>query len=634
MVLSFVLLSLLVVAGTAYIGSTTEAMRKSSRNLAEVQSTNLCEAGVQDVLRVLWKPFKQSQNFTDLDTDLTGAQEASPRATRTGTIGGVGAFSVGVIKYQMPSNFSRIVTVRAVGWQDTNQNAVLDAWESSKTIDVTARFELERSQVFDYTYFINNYGWMDGFGPNNLYVNGDMRSNANFNFLNGSPTVNGSVYAALNDKLTPRAVGVLNTHPVKMENSTYASFAPANPPKLSGESNSAYAARIAAFQLTYASRRRQAYSSGTHGAAGSSAFEENRDFVFESTGAIQSDRVFGAVAADSSGVKKWSRTSVGQTSAATVLDSNATKEVVMPDLNDLSTYMALSQSFVDTNSHFQGGAVANPNHGRGAYVEVYNAATGNYQRLDTNGVITGSAVLVGTADKPIRIHGPVTVTQDVVIKGFVEGQGTLYSGRNTHIVGSIKYKNGPDFRGANPQATEAQNASKDFLGLAARGSIVMGNPNTFTSTNPLAYMTPINPPTKNVGTYGRYDENGNWIPPYNANETDSTGKKRYQSVISNTTMNAIAEGVNQIDAVMYSNFVGGGNVGTSGGGLMINGTIISRDEAIVTWSLPLVMNYDTRIRERAVSNNPLIDLNLPRSPVLLRSTWQDRGFYSGAPMAN
>lgn len=634
MVLSFVLLSLLVVAGTAYIGSTTEAMRKSSRNLAEVQSTNLCEAGVQDLLRVLWKPFKQSQNFEALDTDLTGAQLASPRVTRTGTLSGVGAFSVGVVKYQMPNNFSRIVTVRAVGWQDTNNNAVLDAWESSKTVDVTARFELERSQVFDYTYFINNYGWMDGFGPTNLYVNGDMRSNANFNFLNGSPTVNGSIYAALNDKLSPRAVGLLNTQPVKMDNPTYAAHTMPNPPKLGGESDAAYAARIAYYQNMQNSRRRQAYTSGTHGATGSAAFEENRDFVFQSTGEIQADRVFGAVAADSTGVRSWTRTSVGQTAVSNMLDTNPTKEIVMPDLNDLNTYIARSQAYVDNNSHFGNGATPNPNSGKGAYVEVYNGATGTYQRLDTNGVITGSAVLVGTEANPIRIHGPVTVTQDVVIKGFVEGQGTLYSGRNTHIVGSIRYKNGPDFRGANPNAVDAQNASKDFLGLAARGSVVMGNPNTFGATYPLAYMTPVNPPAKTVGTYGRYDENGIWIPPYNAYEVDASGKMRYKSVISDTTMNAIAEGVNQIDAVMYSNFVGGGNVGTGGGGITINGTIISRDEAIVTYSLPMVMNYDNRIRERTVSNNPLIDLNLPRSPVLLRSTWQDRGFYSGAPMAN
>lgn len=193
-------------------------------------------------------------------------------------------------------------------------------------------------------------------------------------------------------------------------------------------------------------------------------------------------------------------------------------------------------------------------------------------------------------------------------------------------MGGIKYASGPDFRGGSVFGTDAANEKKDFLGLAARGSVIMGNPTTFTSSYPLQYMTPVNPPTKTVGTYGRYDEDGNWIPAYDAMAIDSSGRRRYQSVVPDSTINSIAEGVNQIDAILYTNFVGGGNIGTSGGGVTINGTIISRDEAMVTWSLPIIMNYDNRIRERSVDEKPLVDLNLPRSPAMMRSTWQDRGF--------
>ena len=87
--------------------------------------------------------------------------------------------------------------------------------------------------------------------------------------------------------------------------------------------------------------------------------------------------------------------------------------------------------------------------------------------------------------------------------------------------------------------------------------------------------------------------------------------------------------MNQIDAILYTNFVGGGDIGTGGVGLAFNGTIISKDEAMVVWSLPMTMNYDGRIKERALTNTPLIDLQLPRSPALLQSTWQDRGFSFG-----
>jgi hypothetical protein len=131
-------------------------------------------------------------------------------------------------------------------------------------------------------------------------------------------------------------------------------------------------------------------------------------------------------------------------------------------------------------------------------------------------------------------------------------------------------------------------------------------------------------------TKDRRDENGNLIPAFNANDTDSSGRKKYQSVISDTTMNNMAEGINQIDAVMYTNFVGGGNLGTAGGGVGINGTIISRDEAMIIYSLPMTMNYDSRVKERSLTQKPLVDIKLPRSPVLMKSTWQDRGTSYGS----
>ena len=130
-------------------------------------------------------------------------------------------------------------------------------------------------------------------------------------------------------------------------------------------------------------------------------------------------------------------------------------------------------------------------------------------------------------------------------------------------------------------------------------------------------------------THGRYDENGNWIPPYDATQTDTTGFKKYQSVLGDTYIHSIASAVNQMDAIIYSNFCGGGDIGTGGSGVQMNGSIITKDEAMVVFSLPMYMNYDSRIKEKALTNKPLIDVNLPRSPVMLRSTWQDRGFSYG-----
>jgi len=626
MITSFLVLSMLAVASSAYLTNATETVRTSRRLTHEVTATHLCEAGVQDVVRSIWRPFKVVQSFNDLDTDLMSASVSSPKSTMTDSIAGVGSYSAGVIRYWQPSGnaYVRNVVVRAVGWVDRDMDGVLDDGEPSRVVDVTTRLELARSQVFDYTYFVNNYGWMDGFRESDLIINGDMRANGNFNFLNGSPTVNGSVYASSNDKLVPRAVGLLNSAPVKMSQAGYAGWNPAAPSRISGESDAEYNARVTAYRDTLAKRRRPSYAAGTFGADGSSSYENSRDFVYRSDAALVEGRVAGAVVGDSTGIRSWSRTTSGASALTSILDAGQTKEVVMPDLSDLARYSAISASYRNPKANFADGT-ANPDYNQPAYVEVWNSNTNRYERLSTNGVITGSAVLVGTDAHPIKLNGPVTVSQDVVIKGTIDGQGTFYAGRNVHIVGSIRYADGPDFRG-DLAASDAANEKKDFMGLAARGSVIMGNPTTFANPYPLQYMTPVNPPAKTVGTYGRYDESGTWIPAYDAMQVDSSGRRRYQSVVSDTTLNNIAEGINQIDAVIYTNFVGGGNLGTGGGGVVFNGTIISKDEAMVTWSLPVVMNYDNRIRERAVSQSPLIDLNLPRSPVLMRSTWQDRGY--------
>ncbi|MCZ7580976.1 MAG: hypothetical protein M5U21_09170 [Fimbriimonadaceae bacterium] len=613
----FGLVTLVTIAGVTYIDSATQTVRLSYRQRIDVQTTHLCEAGVQEVLRSLWRPFKIDQNFEGMSDVCNGASSATPQATLSGEIGGVGRYSAGVVRYEEPDNdpYTRLVTVRAVGWQDLNGNNQLDDNEPRKTVDVTGSFQLARSQVFDYTYFVNNYGWMDGFQESWLIVNGDVRANGNFNFLNGSPTVNGSVYASLNEKLSPAAAGLVNTPPVKWTNSTYKS----------NHDNSA---------TLYRERWRQAYDASVHGARGSEEYDRWRDYIFDSEAQIVDGRPSGAVIGDVTGHRGWTRTSTNGATTTTMLDTSPTHEVVMPDLSDLSYYSNLSQNYVDTKATF-GNGTPNPLYGQGAYVDVWNASTNSYQRITTDGVLNGTAVLIGTSSKPIRIHGPVTFTEDCVIKGYIAGQGTIYTGRNVHIVGSVRYSDKdatgqtvgtPDFRGSDPDTIDNANEVRNMLGLAARGSVIMGNTTTFTSSYPLYYMRP--PFTK-----GRWDENGNWIPPYDATQTDYTGRKKYQSTISDSTMNSIAEGINQLDAILYTNFVGGGNIGTAGGGIAFNGTIISKDEAMVVFSLPMRMNYDHRIRERKISKAPLIDIQLPRSPTLLRSTWQDQGFqfkyYSG-----
>jgi hypothetical protein len=588
---------LLTMGTGAYLDSSTQSVRISRRQSLEVQTTHLCEAGIQQELLNLWSPFKLNQNFVAMDTACNGASTNTPLATVNDGITNVGKFSVGVIKYTQPDTYTRIVTVRCVGFINRNANGTLNQNDPQKVVDVVAAFSLSRSKVFDYMYFINNYGWMDGFAQTDLVVNGDMRANGDFSFTNGTPTVNGSVYAAQNSQLVPAVTGLINTAPVKQTDSDYATSALAD------------------------SRQRPVYNSSIQGAKGSNTYEQWRDYVFESNASIVNGRPDGATLTDSTGYKAWTKTTSTATTTTTLLDTTPSQQVTMPDLSDLTTYTNLSTTYVDTKATYLDGTV-NPNFNTGAFVKVWNTTTASYQTVSTNGVVTGSAGLIGTAAHPVIIHGPVTFTQDIVIKGNVSGQGTLYAGRNVHIVGSIIYNNPPSFQGTDQTVIDQKNEKADLVGLAARGSVIMGDTSTFTTAYPLQYMSP-------PFTHARYDDFGNLIPAFNATLTDSTGFKKYQSVLGDAYIHSVASGVNQMDCVMYTNFVGGGDIGTTPGGVKMNGAIISKDEAMVVFSLPMKMNYDSRIRERNANSKPLIDINLPRSPVMLKSTWQDRGFFYG-----
>lgn len=580
-------LAIVAVATLAYITRATHTVRLARLNELESRLSHVCEAGIQDLVLTLWKPFKMKQSFDEMDIVLTGASTALPKFPVAGIVQKDDTYTTAIIGYSKPDSYKRLVTIRSVGWQDSNKNGALDSEEFRKIIDVTMTFSLARSEVFDYTYFVNNYGWMNGFGPNDLIVNGDMRANGDFDFSGGTPTINGSVFATANNKLVPPAKGLVNITPNQWSNWYYN----IQPDK---------------------DKVRQAWVETRHGAKGSEEFERWRDFLYDKEGAVINNRLYGAVIGDSRGYRTYD---------GKILDSTPTKEVVMPDLNDITKYIKLSMSYVDTKAKFDNGAT-NPDYGKGAYVEVYNTTLRKYVRVDTNGVVAGSAILIGTSGYPIKIHGPVTFTQDCVIKGYVQGQGTIYTGRNVHIVGSIYYKNPPIFSGNNPDQIDKNNTAKDILGLAARGSIMMGNTAKFGFPYPLKYMTP--PFTK-----GRYDENGNWIPPFDAMQIDETGNRRYQSVFGDAKINSIAQPINNLDCILYTNFLGGGRLADGGMGVKFNGSIISRDEAMVIYSLPMVMNYDHRIRERLSTQQPLIDIFLPRSPVVMQAVWQDRGLYKG-----
>ncbi len=574
LVTTLVMMFICLTLGTVLLQMSTAAFRYAARQEQTTRTLFAAESGLQVHKLAIWKIFKVNQTYNAMDTLLTGATVANPIDSRGAVVHLTLRYAVAAVGYSQVNMFSRRVTFRSVGWDDTDGDGVLDAGEARTSIDEVVDYALPRAGVFDYAYFVHNYGWMTGFTNTSLQVMGDMRANGDFSFSGGG-MINGSVAATASNKLIPAATGLLSGTYNQQTNATY----------------------IANMQARY----RQAYSSAVYGAKGGSMYEMWRDFLYDANAAVTTGRISGAVKADSRGTRSFS---------GTLLDPQPTSEVVMPDLSSISYYQTLSQNYVDTKQTFLDGTT-NPYYNQGAYIDVYNPNTRVYERKTTNGVYNGSLGLLNTdSTKPIKIHGPVTVLGDCVIKGTVTGQGTIYTQRNIHVWGSISYANPPDFRGSDPSAVDAANEKKDIVGLAAKGSIWLGDTGSSTwLSNVRQYITP--PFTK-----ARLDEDGDTIAAYNGTTADYSGTAQYRTIATGLSG---AGTPSQVSAIMYTDHVIGGLLSSG----MIYGSYICKDEATVlsgTGTIKFI--YDNRIQDRNSSGLPLIDIDLPRAPVLISQTWQ------------
>jgi hypothetical protein len=187
LVTTLIMGGLATITGVAYLDIATQDMRTAAARMRRSDRTqNLADGGLHAITQDIWRQFKIAQRFDAMHSALNGASPTSPRWVRTGVFAGVGNYTASVIGYEQPDSFTRRITVRSVGWIDRDENGQLDANEPRQVIDQTFNLQLTRSSVFDYAYFVNNYGWMYGFSNEQLVMNGDARSNGDFEFRYGS----------------------------------------------------------------------------------------------------------------------------------------------------------------------------------------------------------------------------------------------------------------------------------------------------------------------------------------------------------------------------------------------------------------------------------------------------------------
>ncbi len=283
----------------------------------------------------------------------------------------------------------------------------------------------------------------------------------------------------------------------------------------------------------------------------------------------------------------------------------------MPYLGDLQQYKDIA---IEQNGKIgQGGVVLVNN--------VWDTGAGD------------TIVLIGTAANPIELNGPVVVAGDVIIKGVVSGQGTIYSGRNIHVVGNINYQSSsswpkPDITS---ELTDTQNDTRDFLGLAAKGNIVVGD---YTSVNFNFVKDFLEPPFTQAykvdvtdGDNGYIDYYIDGVPYFDGNYLDGDGgrqididgndtgaRKYYESSFEDSYFRSFCDHgfVTNLDAVCYTNHAFTGRIGKT----VINGIIVSRDEAII-YSSKLTFNYDVRANENRLGKK----IYLPRELAFPRTVY-------------
>ena len=300
---------------------------------------------------------------------------------------------------------------------------------SSSTIEETVRYAASRSQVFNNAYFVNNYGWFQGSGAT---ANGDVRSNGNM-FLDTGCKINGRVFASQNEELD--ADGDVDGRG-KMDNY-------------------------------------DTYRSGSYGTSNRARPLLN-DYVTHET--------------NPGGYDAPTSRNISDQTLDNRIHANLDTMVEMPYIGDLSSdesdYRLWAEELHAANPNLatikQGGQTLVSVYYDGvgpSGVEYQTDAAGNRLKdsdgKDLRAADYGALVLEGTENDPIVINGPVIIPSDVIIKGYVTGQGSIYSGRNIHIVGDIKYKNPPQW--ANKSTSNTSNSSKDMLGLMAKGNIVLGD---------------------------------------------------------------------------------------------------------------------------------------------------------------
>ncbi len=165
---------------------------KATRDVQEIEARALAEAGIEQAMQFVRSTMRLSpfDPLGELDRVFTQGgkyalahpyviaeeQTVANRGRKYGT------FSVDVTASATGEN--RDLTITSTGYVPDRKHP-----RAKATTRAIVRAALETAHVFDYDYFINNWGWFYG---DTIYAYGNVRSNAQFDSGNYQPGVYGT----------------------------------------------------------------------------------------------------------------------------------------------------------------------------------------------------------------------------------------------------------------------------------------------------------------------------------------------------------------------------------------------------------------------------------------------------------
>jgi hypothetical protein len=644
LIVGFIMIALMSALALSFASRMTSNQLRTESDIAGVRAYELAQTTNTLKIQQVWKVFKEQP--MNQRVAWVGGEDANGNGTLDA---GEDANANGKLDPPNAPTFQDNTWVREVAGDTCTRIKVLSVCKHEwalvrfttwarvtdemhgrsvlRKIQRVVRFELGPASAFDYAYFANNYASISG---QKLSIYGSVGANGNVD-LSDNPLIDGSIFASVNPEVSSLGTITGTAHSDSL--SSYKALGngdskirPTNPTADPEDKNKNGKLDPGEDANGNGKLDNFAYIAGYDGTQPVKPMQNGE--AMPDFGGLDYYRDLAAA------YIRPSRPDLGEPGGAT---GGIVKQLSAPGLDP--TVPGNYRVLVDGAYGFNGESGYESVVSAGGAVTQVNFAH-KLEVLPATAVKNGNVALIGTPQQPLVIFGPVVISNDLVIKGIITGQGTFYTGRNTHVVGDLTYRDGPKWKqnDVNFAATAAANKQKDIVGFGVAGNVVFGD-YTNADTNADQWNTVksmIKPPytrPQNLhlsildllfGLLNVLNGYNNMLGSFNGDYTSLDGGKIYnnngsvpllpnkaffQSSFPKAYIHSIATNPQNVHGIFYTYHFFGGRLS----GLKLYGAMIARDEAIVTDNNG-VFYYDPRISKQEPVT--YVNLFLPRTAAL------------------